>query len=272
VDKGSKRRGSFAAANAWSDSNVLRLGPKDALLAFSHHINQEIVRPDDIEFTFRSTASNNPRSVLTKVPYTVNGEVPTSLAYIQNEEGSLELVHDLELEMDQNWYHAHVSAVSGKVISLVDWTSDSGYNVFPLGYNDPRDGPRVFVEDPFDENASPFGWHSHGQGKNFTVTIGNNVYAHENLAGASTWENNHRPEGGKSLIFNSTLTLDSNPKDYIDAAVTNLFYWNNIIHDVFHRYGFDEKAGNFQENNFGRGGIGGDAVIANAQDGSGFNK
>ena len=37
------------------------------------------------------------------------------------------------------------------------------------------------------------------------------------------------------------------------------------------RYGFDELAGNFQQYNFGRGGEGNDAVIANAQDGSGFN-
>ena len=36
-------------------------------------------------------------------------------------------------------------------------------------------------------------------------------------------------------------------------------------------YGFDEPSGNFQQYNFGRGGLGGDAVIANAQDGSGFN-
>lgn len=35
--------------------------------------------------------------------------------------------------------------------------------------------------------------------------------------------------------------------------------------------GFDEAAANFQEFNFGRGGLGGDAVQANAQDGSGVN-
>jgi hypothetical protein len=36
-------------------------------------------------------------------------------------------------------------------------------------------------------------------------------------------------------------------------------------------YGFTEEAGNFQQYNFGRGGEEGDAVITNAQDGSGFN-
>jgi extracellular elastinolytic metalloproteinase len=39
---------------------------------------------------------------------------------------------------------------------------------------------------------------------------------------------------------------------------------------LFFRYGFNEVAGNFQEEN-ANGGKGGDAVIANAQDGSGYN-
>jgi len=58
---------------------------------------------------------------------------------------------------------------------------------------------------------------------------------------------------------------------YIEASTTELFYTNNEIHDLFYRYGFDEEGGNFQETNFGRGGYGGDAVQANAQDGSGYN-
>jgi extracellular elastinolytic metalloproteinase len=53
--------------------------------------------------------------------------------------------------------------------------------------------------------------------------------------------------------------------------VTNLFYWNNIIHDVQYQYGFDEAAGNFQVNNYGRGGLGNDSVRAEAQDGAGTN-
>jgi hypothetical protein len=51
--------------------------------------------------------------------------------------------------------------------------------------------------------------------------------------------------------------------------VTNLFYWNNVIHDVLEGYGFDEAAGNFQVDNFGRGGAGNDPVNAEAQDGGG---
>jgi extracellular elastinolytic metalloproteinase len=37
------------------------------------------------------------------------------------------------------------------------------------------------------------------------------------------------------------------------------------VHDIFQLNGFDEPAGNFQENNMGNGGLGDDSVQANAQ-------
>ena len=58
------------------------------------------------------------------------------------------------------------------------------------------------------------------------------------------------------------------------VAVTNLFYFNNVIHDRLYKAGFTESAGNFQETNFadgGSGGAGSDSVLAEAQDGSGTN-
>jgi extracellular elastinolytic metalloproteinase len=55
-----------------------------------------------------------------------------------------------------------------------------------------------------------------------------------------------------------------------DVAVQNLFYLNNVIHDRLYAAGFNEAAGNFQENNFGLGGnSGSDSVNAEAQDGGG---
>ena len=141
-----------------------------------------------------------------------------------------------------------------------------------MGTNDPTDGDRVKVKDPAHPIASPSGWHNSGKrGGKSTTTIGNNVIAHENLNGHSQWENNHRPDGSPSLVFDYPVDLSAEPFTYIDAAVTNLFYWNNIIHDIFYLYGFDEQAGNFQMDNHQKGGKGGDSVIANAQDGSGTN-
>ena len=79
------------------------------------------------------------------------------------------------------------------------------------------------------------------------------------------------PSGGAALNFDFPLNLAQAPSTYRPAAVTNLFYWNNIIHDVQYQYGFDEAAGNFQINNYGRGGLGNDRVHAEAQDGGGTN-
>jgi len=156
------------------------------------------------------------------------------------------------------------------MVAVYDWEHASTYNVYPIGVNDPLDGDRSILIDPhLASTGSPLGWHDQGTAR-FTSTIGNNVYAQENVDGGAAWENNYRPESS-TLNFDYPINFALEPEDYMDAAITNLFYWNNIIHDVFYEYGFDEVSGNFQENNFGNGGIGSDAVQANAQDGSGYN-
>ena len=52
----------------------------------------------------------------------------------------------------------------------------------------------------------------------------------------------------------------------VDSAETFVFFAANFVHDFFYDLGFDEAAGNFQMDNFGRGGLEGDAlsVVARA--------
>ena len=45
--------------------------------------------------------------------------------------------------------------------------------------------------------------------------------------------NNYRPDGGQDLKFDFPVNFAEEPVEYIDAAITNLFYWNNVIHDLF---------------------------------------
>jgi extracellular elastinolytic metalloproteinase len=158
--------------------------------------------------------------------------------------------------------------------------------------NDPECGDRSVEVAPFDKVASPLGWHSLPASKdaksrnkryasdhiiNSTQTYGNNVYAHEDWAGRNDWIDNYRPDGGKDLVFNYTYELKTkngswaDPKSYINTTITQLFYTTNMVHDLYYRYGFDELSGNFQQYNFGKGGKDDDGVIANAQDGSGYN-
>ncbi|MEZ4734445.1 MAG: M36 family metallopeptidase [Caldilineaceae bacterium] len=152
------------------------------------------------------------------------------------------------------------------------------YRVLPLPLENPEDGPglpgaHTLVADPADPDASPFGWHDVDgyPGAEFYDTRGNNVAAQEDTNGDDA--GGIRP--GPSIPGQLTFDYGFNPALEPDqgsnqaAATVNLFYWNNMIHDLFYHYGFDEVAGNFQENNYGRGGLGNDPVQADAQDGSG---
>ena len=145
------------------------------------------------------------------------------------------------------------------------------YLVFAEPLEAPSFGERSLIVDPADPIASPFGWHDTDgdAGAEFTITRGNNVWAADDRNG------NNQPgvsaDGGESLDFEFPIDLTQRPLVSLDASLTNLFYWNNLIHDVFYQYGFDEASGNFQQNNYGNGGIGDDFVIADCQDGAGRN-
>ncbi len=148
----------------------------------------------------------------------------------------------------------------------------SGYRVYAAPVESPSHGARSLVTAPAPA-ASPFGWHDTdgAPGADYTITRGNNVHAYRDADGDGTPEAGESPDGGTALAFDFPADLSQVPSAYADAAVTNLFYWTNLLHDVLYGYGFDEAAGNFQANTYGRGGLGGDAVRAEAQDGSGVN-
>ncbi len=146
------------------------------------------------------------------------------------------------------------------------------YNVYAMPLESPADGPRSIVTDPWlvALNASPQGWHDFN-GTELTRTFGNNVRA------ATDLDNNDGPDqplpdGGSTFNFDFPIDLTMDPLTYTDASVTNLFYWNNVIHDVMYQYGFDEPSGNFQFSNYGNApGLEGDFVNADALDGSNVN-
>lgn len=141
------------------------------------------------------------------------------------------------------------------------------YNVFPLPLSNPLEGARQLLTSPADPVASPYGWHdTDGQpGAEYTITRGNNTHTYHDRDGNNATSGDE-PDGGASLQFDFPLDLSKEPDTYTDAAVTQLFYISNYMHDFAYAYGFDEAAGNFQENNYGRGGIDGDALISHAQD------
>jgi extracellular elastinolytic metalloproteinase len=168
---------------------------------------------------------------------------------------------------------ARPADASPSLLASFEPTDGAAYLVYPLPFESPTDGDRSLVTNAADPLSSPFGWHDTNgvAGPEFTQTRGNNVHAYADRDNNNVADPGSSPDGGGNLFFNFNLDLSARPFDSQAAIVTNLFYWNNIVHDVTYRYGFTEAAGNFQVNNYGRGGLGNDDVRAEAQDGSGRN-
>ena len=102
-------------------------------------------------------------------------------------------------------------------------------------------------------------------------TDGNNVQAGLDVAS---------PDGIETIVGGVNRTFDSVYDPAVEAPsvigyrlgeVVHQFYWSNMYHDKLYLLGFTEAAGNFQNDNFGRGGVQADRVSAEAQDYSGTN-
>lgn len=201
-------------------------------------------------------------------------QIPVELHYVPSPGGGVELSWKLNVQTvdGEHWYDVSVNADSGELNSMSDWVDDlNSYNVFPAPVENPDDGSRALVVDPANLTASPFGWHDTDGvvGAEFTDTRGNNVFAQEDANGNNS--GGFRPDGGASLDFDFPLDLGLPPASNQSAAITNLFLWNNTLHDIFFQYGFDEAGGNFQVTNYSGLGAGGDPVQADGLDGSGTN-
>ncbi|WP_225036731.1 T9SS-dependent M36 family metallopeptidase [Winogradskyella sp. SM1960] len=148
----------------------------------------------------------------------------------------------------------------------------SNYNVFALPLESPNHGSRQIVNEPASSEASPFGWHDDNGilGADYTITRGNNVWARDDVRGDNS-ASGVSPNGTATLDFDFPLDFNLSPLDNQDAAITNLFYVNNMMHDIWYQHGFDEGSGNFQSTNYTNFGVGDDSVFADAQDGSSFN-
>ena len=220
-------------------------------------------------------------------------------------DNQLELVWQVEYYNDKtnDWWTSHVEANTGTILSHTTSTAHcdfstiyhsgqtgfpnynfeneveqnkkagtGSYKVFPLPLESPSKGPRSLMTNMATANASPYGWHDTDgvAGTEFTITRGNNVWAKEDtLANNGTPNPGFSPDGGVDLIFDYPYNVDSKPRPNMNAAITNLFYVNNVIHDIFFNYGFDEVSGNFQQKNYTNTGKGKDFVYGDALDGAG---
>jgi len=105
-----------------------------------------------------------------------------------------------------------------------------------------------------------------------TTTTGNNTDAYLDLAlpngfGAGDVRGNATSPGTFDTPYDSTQNVETDANR--QAVVVGMFYLVNWQHDFWYQHGFDEASGNAQTNNYGRGGVQGDPVLAEGQDRSG---
>jgi uncharacterized protein (TIGR03382 family) len=111
-----------------------------------------------------------------------------------------------------------------------------------------------------------------------TETVGNNVHAYADLGGEDGFSPAPGPDytagtsGTRAFQYDWGESAGANtsvPQN--KAAITQLFFMTNWLHDWYYDFGFDEAAGNAQDDNYGRGPAGGDldAMFVEAEDFSG---
>ncbi|MBN8467152.1 myxosortase-dependent M36 family metallopeptidase [Corallococcus exiguus] len=195
-----------------------------------------------------------------------------------------------------------VSAATGKVLFRNDLTADAGtaftYKVWADTASPfiPEDGPqgndatphptgtRDGYQAPLNRPAnditlanSPYSKNDPWLPANATQTTGNNVDAYADLNAPDGFQpgtNDKRAETTSDNTFSyvyDTTKAPGSSTEQIKASVVNLFYVNNFLHDWFYDAGFDEASANAQAFNFGRGGVEGDPLQAQAQDYGGRN-
>jgi uncharacterized repeat protein (TIGR01451 family) len=123
---------------------------------------------------------------------------------------------------------------------------------------------RVTITTPaLDTIASPDGWIPDGG----NTTTGNNIDAFVDR-NFDEQPDQARPVGNPTRVFNFPLDLTLDPTNYIDGSTVQLFWRGNWYHDRLYEFGFTEAAGNYQDNTFGRGGVGNDHIICFVQSGA----
>jgi extracellular elastinolytic metalloproteinase len=125
----------------------------------------------------------------------------------------------------------------------------------PWGLNDPTEGSRVQISNPWDTTTSEFGWQGTGS-TTYTTSRGNNGIAQSNPDNKNTYLNLYRPTSAtQNFSYPYTAAVDQ-PPAYVNASIIQLFYTSNMYHDLLHLLGFNERAGNFEINNNNQGGLG----------------
>ena len=107
---------------------------------------------------------------------------------------------------------------------------------------------------------------------NATTTDGNNCIAYADLSapdGFSAGDVMGKVSSPRTFDYKYNHTKSARDPKNLQNSLVGMFFHVNWLHDRWYAAGFDEASGNAQKNNFGRGGIGGDPILAEGNDFSG---
>ena len=199
--------------------------------------------------------------------------IPVKLVFQKMEDNSLRLAWDLSIYLldASHYYSVRIDAVNGDLLDTIDWvvncavekgmfsnhthikdnnrlfsqtknmalSGGAQYRVFAMPIESPNHGVDTLEADPSGEGeGSPFGWHDTDgvPGAEHTITRGNNVWSKDDI-NANNGTDGISADGGAELIFDFPYIFDAPPVEMIEAATVNLFYWNNLMHDIYYQYG-----------------------------------
>jgi extracellular elastinolytic metalloproteinase len=238
-----------------------RASPQQALGAALRHLHPEFPETPAVR------AQNGNATTFAGGPFFHSDPVVTRVA-VPLTDGSVRPGFLVETWTEQrNLLNHTLVSGDGAVLAVESRTVRDSYNIFT---NNPNVTAQTTVAGPAPALDAPSqaGWLFSGVQNSINIA-GNNVRAY-----LDTDANNAADSGGTTIADGNFLTaadLAVSPSEpgNKNVAAQNLFYLNNVIHDLLYRHGFTEAAGNFQENNFGKGGRDSDSVNAEAQDGEG---
>jgi hypothetical protein len=179
-------------------------------------------------------------------------------------------------------YRTLVDAATGEVLYRYQLARNEAPEglVFDTYPGAPKGGEQVMRSFAGDPEASPNGWLSVLGSPDLPTTLGNNASTATNwavflvpdgpgqvrplaptgvfdFAFTDAWNSSECGANPISTMEGLPTTGGPDTPTYAldaNAAVTNLFYHHNVMHDFFYKLGFDEDAGAMQASNFGKTG------------------
>ncbi|MGH8444262.1 MAG: M36 family metallopeptidase, partial [Solimonas sp.] len=220
------------------------------------------------------------------------GVSPTTVAwsYVIGEDGSRLFAKDLVSYEDAQPFSYRVFADADGIHQPFDSPLGNGYVPFP-GTSINQELPRISaVANLVTLTSGPISTGDPWLANDATTTTGNNADAFLDTGaqlsiplnlpidlptgdGYIAGSGDLRTSLTGTRTFDYAIRADDDPSGLParNAAIVNLFYMNNWLHDWWYDHGFNEVSGNAQNSNYDRGGVDGDGISAQGQDSSGRN-